>query len=201
MRTALAAAMMIAASPVAAQNYVSIHGGPSVWDCTANSCEVEAKRPGGYRVQAAIGRHLNERWAIEAELSWQSHEIHGINPGDGRTLSADGNTLHTVAPMLNIGYHLDTVAGFEPYVLAGLGAAYQMIDSGGERPLDDEMLTLAGQIGLGARYPVTDRWSLDARYVYWRALGTDVDAPAGMGNGLDLDHWSHNVLVGVVWAW
>lgn len=181
--------------------YVSVHGGASVWDCTSNSCEIEIRKPGGYRVQAALGRRLTDAWSAEAELSWQSHDIHGINPGDGRTFSGDGNTLRTVSLMGNALYDLGALGRMQPYVMAGAGVARQMVDGGGVRPLDGDVWTLAGQAGLGARYPLTDAFSLDARYVYWRALSSEIDAPDGLGNGLDLAHWSHNVMVGVMWEW
>ena len=192
---------LVAASPALGEAYISAHGGFSVWDCTSNSCEVESRRPGGYRAQAAVGRQITPEWAIEAELSWQRHDIHGINPGDGRNLTGDGNTLHAVSLMGNAAYHLPEFGVLHPYVMAGAGVTRQIVDGGGRRPLDDEMWTLSGQVGLGARYPLTASLSLDTRYVYWRALGTEVDAPSGLGNGLDLDHDSHSVLVGVVWAW
>lgn len=195
----ITAVATIATAPAWGQTYVSVHGGASVWDCTSNSCEIEANRPGGYRVQVALGRHVTDRWAVEVEASWQRHDIHGINPGDGRTLSGDGNELHAGSLMGNALLSLPEISVIEPYVMAGAGITRRSIDGGGKRPLDGDAWTVSGQIGAGARYALTDALSLDARYVYWRALGTDIDAPAGLGNGLDLDHWSHSVMIGLVW--
>ena len=198
---AITAGIIAFAGSAKSDTYLSLHGGLSVWDCTSNACEVESRRPDGLRAQAAIGKHLSEEWAVEAELSWQKHDIHGINPGDGRNLTGDGNTLEAFSLMGNVAYHLPQLSVLHPYVMAGAGVTRQIVTGGGKRPLDDEMWTLAGQVGVGARYPLTESWSLDSRYVYWRALGTEVDAPRGLGNGLDLEHDSHSVLIGVVWKW
>jgi opacity protein-like surface antigen len=198
---ALTAALIAFIAPAHSQTYLSAHGGLSLWDCTANSCEIESRRPGGYRVQGALGTRLSDHWSVEAEVSWQKHDIHGINPGDGRNMTGDGNTLEALSLMGNALLHLPEFVTLQPYALAGFGVTRQQVSPGGRNPLDDDMITLAGQVGLGARYPLTERLSLDSRYVYWRAVGSEVQVERELGNGLDLDHDSHSILVGVVWNW
>lgn len=192
-----------AVAPVAApalRNYVVIGGGVNIWPRNSNDEELESRLPDGYVGYVAVGRHLTDNTRVGLEYAYRRNDVHGINPTgrSGPRLSGDGNRIHGHSIHGNVAYSFDEFHGFEPYVLFGLGVthvrvSYDYDDSG--REIDDSAWAASGQLGIGTRYNINERFALDLGYRYMRALQMEIEWE---GNDLELNYDNHSLLAGLV---
>ena len=145
--------------PAVAQDYIALGGGASFWNQTHNSDELEGGSEAGYLVSLAWGREYENLYRAELEFSFRQNNVHGINdPDNGKKATGDGNILQGAALFVNAAYDFRAGKSIRPYIMAGPGVIYLKVsdDDDPETPLDDSSTTYAFQIGLGARFDVTE---------------------------------------------
>ena len=145
--------------PAVAQDYIALGGGASFWNQTHNSDELEGGSEAGYLVSLAWGREYENSYRAELEFSFRQNNVHGINdPDNGKKSTGDGNILQGAALFVNAAYDFRAGKSIRPYIMAGPGVIYLKVsdDDDPETPLDDSSTTYAFQIGLGARFDVTE---------------------------------------------
>lgn len=159
--TSLVIVIMLCLTPVpaVAQDYIALGGGASFWNQTHNSDELEGGSEAGYLVSLAWGREYENSYRAELEFSFRQNNVHGINdPDNGKKSTGDGNILQGAALFVNAAYDFRAGKSIRPYIMAGPGVIYLKVsdDDDPETPLDDSSTTYAFQIGLGARFDVTE---------------------------------------------
>ena len=159
--TSLVIVIMLCLTPVpaVAQDYIALGGGASFWNQTHNSDELEGGSEAGYLVSLAWGREYENLYRAELEFSFRQNNVHGINdPDNGKKATGDGNILQGAALFVNAAYDFRAGKSIRPYIMAGPGVIYLKVsdDDDPETPLDDSSTTYAFQIGLGARFDVTE---------------------------------------------
>lgn len=119
----------------------------------------------GYVFELAAGAQFGMdidtiRSRIELALSQQGNDIDEIvDYTTGTSGPADGEVLAT-ALMLNGYLDFPIQHGLTPYILAGIGGAHVDMDI-------DRDDVLAGQLGAGIGYALTDKLILDLKYKYF----------------------------------
>ena len=86
---------------------------------------------------------------------------------------------------------------FNPYLLGGAGIAqHKMTDvaAAGVSTVNSSDWVIAYQLGFGAEWPLSPRWSLDSSYRYFSTLAPELTDAAG--RTFETAVASHNVLVG-----
>lgn len=125
----------------------------------------------------ALGYQFSPMMRAELEGAYRHTDLEDA-PGDADTYTA----------MLNAFWDFKNDTRFTPYIGAGIGWAFQSIDSG---PIDDDDNAFVYQLGAGASYNLTQNWALTADY---RWVDTaDFDYDGGVGG----DFSSHEVRAGV----
>ncbi|MGD9979235.1 MAG: outer membrane protein [Hyphomonadaceae bacterium] len=131
----------------------------------------------GWNAGVAVGRQMWTNWDVEAEFSYDEMEYSCCNP----------NNTHEYRLMANATYNF-AVAGFTPYLGAGLGAAWVTYETGGGFEADSTVG--AYQLIGGVRVPVGQRWSIFGEYRY-QDLFSDAEDGA-----LEWEHKGHNFAFG-----
>jgi opacity protein-like surface antigen len=158
--------------------YLSVSGGLATLDdgefSTSGVDVLDISYKEGYLVEAAAGVTLDKGldthpMRVELALSYQENDLDEvrdqlggvIEPGDpaGTKYSAD-ETVEILALMLNGYLDYPTAYGLTPFVMVGIGGA--RIDY----EVDDDTV-LAGQVGGGVAYALTEGLTLDLKYKFF----------------------------------
>jgi|GEM_PF-813961 len=138
----------------------------------------------GFTSGFAIGRHLGDRWRIDAEYLYRSDELSFAEFSDG-TLFEDGNYA-SVTLSANAYYDFPDLlknSDNELRFYLGAGAAYiQEVDIDFERDgeeLSYETDETGFQWMMGARWRFARRWALDLEYRALSASDIDLESPTG----------------------
>lgn len=204
MRSVVGLICLLFVSNVFADQYVGVSVGTNFWPRSSNSEQLESGLSGGYHGTLTVGHQLNDKWSVEGAFAYRRNDVHGINPrGDiGPNLSADGNRIHGYSLHANV---LRTVGEFgrvKPYLLAGIGTTYVRInyefdDSG--REINDSSSGISGQVGIGSRIDVSERFSIDVAYRYMRATSLGVIWDNGTSHHqLDINYDNHSIVCGLI---
>jgi opacity protein-like surface antigen len=155
----------------------------------------------GASLSAVLGYRLNANLRVEGELARRSNDIDRVRLPTGFTTSADGdNTVTSV--MLNALYEFSTGSPLNPYVGAGLGAAYLDFDiTDSLSSASDTNSAWAFQAIAGVNWAVSPRWELFAQYQYFWVPDAGIAAttrrtPSSNTYELD-DYRSQTVSVGL----
>lgn len=159
-------------------NYFRLSGGGLVMEDlngTAGGVPVEISFDTGWIVSGAVGHHLSQQFAIEAELTYLAAEFDTGTAG-GVSVPIDGD-ISSFLTMVNANFHPLAGGSFDPYVGAGAGVAFSnlKVDSIGGVPtnIDDSSEDLALQGNAGVNFNLGNGKQLGAQYRYiWTDTGS-----------------------------
>ncbi len=210
--TGLATAVVLAAGTVqalafdvgGADNgiYFSGFGGPSFsqlvkgFNSTAGSSYKARMKTPGYLVGGAIGLRLNENLRAEAELAYRRYSLKNVTYPGFAPVSLSGYA-DAISFMGNLWYDLPLGGKVTPYAGGGLGLAYTGY-SDKTTPLKDHDTGFIFQLGLGAKWALSEKISLDIGYRFRGIPGLKFSSPAISVR--DNDYYGHNVIVGVTFS-
>lgn len=157
----------------------------------------------GYAASLALGYDLgNEhpdlgRGRVDIEFGYRSNELdeveflEGKSPGDG--------DLNVMSVMLTTyGEPEDRSEAWTPYICLGIGAAEITLDNAtvADSPLvDDSDWVLAGQVGLGSGYAISDHLTLDLGYRFF--VTSPPEFKDAEGQNFDSEYYSHLLQAGI----
>ncbi len=206
---ALAAALMVAATPALAQDY----GWTQNWrqglymkgtagasmnqdqDFSAGGISGDADFDTGWAGTAAVGKDYSN-WRMEGEFGYRDNDVDSTSAG-GASLTSPGGSVDVTTAMLNGYYDIETGTPFVPYLGAGVGLAHVDVDNysgGGATIANGDDNVFAYQAIAGTEYRFDERWSGILEYKYFDASNVEVDTPAG---DAELDYRNHTVMAGV----
>jgi opacity protein-like surface antigen len=188
-------------APEMTDKYVSVFGGLSQtldnhFMYSRSSYIADHKM--GFTVGAAIGGNINENLRGELELSFVKSDIKQFSD-DGGPVANTGGDVNSYYLLANLWRDVD-LGQFKPYVGGGLGVALLDADFivDGDDPNQDTTMALAGQVGAGIRFDVTDRMTLDAGYRMKAALAGFTSGTNG-GDHTFGTYYTHVGQVGLSW--
>ncbi len=216
------AATLVAASPVAAQDfYGQIFGGyASVNDPTfsgivtppGGSQTIGTDFGSGFTFGAAIGTNIeslstaNIGIRAEIELSYSNADVDGIafsGNGAGTENNVAGD-ISTARLFANVLADVRTNSKFTPYFGAGLGVARTDLGlsyggSPGAVNIDESSTNFSAQLIVGTSYALNDRVSLfsDARYIRDFGVSSTRTSPAGFTGVVEDDIDTFNINFGL----
>lgn len=151
----------------------------------------------GYGGDILVGFQATPAWALETELNWRTTTPDTITPSGGTAATATG-TVSTLGLLVNGVYRLDLRTKLRPYGLIGIGmarTAFTDVAAPGVVTASDSAFAFAYQLGFGATYPLSPRFSLDASYRLFSG-----GSPALTDTALDeftTEVMVHNFLIGL----
>ncbi len=184
----------------AASPYLRAGGGVSVpADVRLYSIDVEVgelKQKTGTVFEMAVGL-ISEKLPIRAELSFSrienSLETLIIEEQLGKVSRPVRGNVVVSSLMANLQYDISTGTALTPYIKAGIGGADISIEIDGIVTWSD--LVLAGQVGGGLAYEVSENLSLDLGYTYIVSDRTSEELIGGLPVGVEYN--GHIVQFGV----
>lgn len=134
--------------------------------------ELRNNRFGG---SAGVGYHFTDLLRTDVNIGSVARDRYRFSDGAGTTLEAEHKVWYGTA---NAYLDLGTIAGFTPYVGAGIGLlnTRQSVDvaiPGASGGIDDDQYRLAYAINAGVNYQVSDNLSVDLGYQYLNSPKTD----------------------------
>ncbi len=177
--------------------YFSAFGGPSFsqivkgFDSTAGSSYKARMKTPGYLVGGAVGLKLNENIRAEAELAYRRYSLKKVTYPGFAPVSLSGHA-DAISFMGNLWFDLPLGGRVTPYAGGGLGLAYATYASS---TLKDHDTGLIFQLGVGAKWAVSEKMSLDVGYRFRGIPGLKFsDAAISVK---DNDYYGHNFIVGM----
>jgi len=186
--------------------YLALSGGGSYVqemenDNTSGSFNIALDN--GYAGSLAIGYDLGNkhpdlgRGRLDIEFSYRSNELDEIEFIEGN--SDGGGDLNVMSVMLTTyGIPDDHIGNWTPYFCLGIGVAKITLDKAtvaGSPLVDDSDWVLAGQIGTGSGYAISDHLSLDLGYRFFATMPPEFqDAEGGK---LDSEYFNHLLQAGL----
>lgn len=159
-----------------------------VYDFTLLGEETDNIRIGG---SVGAGYHFTDLLRSDINIGFLGRDRYELGGGAAEAT----NDMWT--GMFNTYLDLGTVAGFTPYVGAGVGLLYskQQVDIGGTSFYDDDQYRLAYGLSAGVNYQLTKNLSVDLGYQYLNSPQTEyVDTDTlSVREGVDF----HQVRVGL----
>lgn len=140
----------------------------------------------------ALGLRFSRKLRAEAEIGYISQNTDRISSGSGDfELSGD---ISVTSALLNLYYDFDVPWRFQPYVGAGIGAAWVEADlnnAGGTTPnLSNDSMELAWQLTGGLRYRMSPDLAFTGGYRYFDT--TDLEL-----GGYDIEYANHEFRIGL----
>jgi len=210
----------VAATPVqAATHYVSAFGGVS-WMQNANTSQTylyatpstndsaDVDFGSGLTLTGAIGCDYGS-YRLEAEVGHQTNNVKSVVITDYPTTSFPLRGDVSVLSLMGNGYYdFDLGSKVELYATAGIGVAQvsshnielaSPYNNNTNPGWNDQVTTLAWQVGAGLAAPMTDNVKLDLRYRYFATTDFSTDlswAYEGLGSQ-STNISSHSVMLGL----
>ncbi len=145
----------------------------------------------------ALGKRLNQDWAIEAEWFYRSNEISSVTGGPFNGVS-NGDFASTNL-MFNAIYSLHAGDRWNLYCGLGVGLMQEIdIDMtilGVEQEFSENWVP-AAQLILGASYPINATFSATVEVRYHHASSPSLEATGG-GAGIEADYSGYSTLLGL----
>ena len=186
--------------------YVTLFGGASFPDHVNTDFSNGGVLPGGavsldldtgFVIGGVVGRRINDVFRVEGELSYARYKASSYEY-EGVSLDATGNLSATYL-LANVWADVAHLGDAKLYVGGGIGAAYVTADTtfnGGPYGYGHGGWGLAGQVGAGVTYAVTQNVDLDFGYRFKAVSGVDFD-DQGTGTDANGKLYSHNLQLGV----
>ena len=174
--------------------YVSIGGGYAGLfdsDISWSGGGGELEYDPGYVIEGAAGMEF-DTVSVRAELaiSYQENDGDTFTEG-GVSMDASDVTVSALAFMLNGYYDIQTESAITPYVLAGFGFIRADLDTG---DIDESDTVLAGQVGAGVGYAVSDGVTIDLKYKL--VTSQDIEFKDEDGKN-EVENMGHQIQLGV----
>ncbi|TQV73340.1 outer membrane protein [Denitrobaculum tricleocarpae] len=184
-------------SAAQAQFYLGAQGGVSIQD-DSDADEDGISGELGYSEGFALGALGGYRFGlndsvsldIEGEVTYRDNDVDDLTI-EGVDFDADGD-LTSFAFMANGWLNWHVGSGFSPYVGGGVGVLHvelEDLDVSGVNIADDSDTVLAGQLGAGVAYAVTENVELSLDYRFLIADDADFE-------GTETEMQNHSVLIG-----
>lgn len=146
----------------------------------------------GLGVTAALGSSIGSSGRAEIEFAYRSNDMDSLTVDGIGTASINGEVT-SLSLMGNAYYDIKNDSRFTTFVGAGLGfanieAEIDTLNIGSE---DDTVFAYQAMLGVG--YAATEKVNIDLQYRYFAT--TDPDFA-----GLDAEYSSHNILLGLRYA-
>ncbi|QIG50764.1 porin family protein [Nordella sp. HKS 07] len=180
--------------------YLSVFGGASFAQGLATiSSQKEIRLNDGFLLGGAIGRNLGEGLRSELEISYATNDNDWAQELAGGTKYELNGSTSAVFVLGNLWKDIRLSDTVQPYVGGGVGVGILNSDSESvDVDWDIDGFGLAGQLGAGLRFALTERLAVDAGY----RLRAVVDASSNNGdndNGV-FSFYSHGVQLGASYA-
>ena len=157
----------------------------------------------GYAASLAVGYDLgNEhpdlgRGRVDIEFSYRSNELDEVEFVEAK--SAGGGVLNVMSMMLTTyGIPEDHRGNWTPYFCLGVGAAKITLDQAtvaGSPLVDDSDWVLAGQVGMGSGYAISDHLTLDLGYRFFATSPPEFKDITGQK--FDSEYYDHLFQAGI----
>ncbi len=151
----------------------------------------------GFTVGVAVGTEVAEDLRGELEASYVSYAANDYTydrqPPDFPA-SGDADLYFILA---NLWKDFDLGNGFTPYIGGGIGIGIAEVDIQAGPPLDDTGIGLAGQLGAGLRFKITENLTADAGYRFKGILDTVIRGdPAFFAPHGKVSFFNHSFIAG-----
>jgi len=157
----------------------------------------------GYGASVAIGYDLGNkhpdlgRGRVDIEFSSRSNTLEEVEFLEG-TSGGDGE-LNIMSVMLTTyGIPEDQSGNWTPYFCLGIGAAEITLDKAtvaGSPLIDDSDWVLAGQVGLGSGYEISDHLTFDLGYRFFFTASPEFKDATGQK--IDSEYFNHLLQAGI----
>jgi opacity protein-like surface antigen len=181
---AVATPALRASATDAGKGYLTLDGGVNLMqDVTYEfwGYSEKLKMDTGFRVGLVGGYNLNEWLGVEVESGFMYN---------GFKDSSD-MWLGTVPVLGNVVLRYDNDSKFVPYIGAGAGGAFTMVEGGG---VDETDFVFAWQLKAGVAFKVSDNMSIDLGYKFF----STADQEYSGGDKLK-DIYAHYIGLGFTW--
>jgi len=173
--------------------YVRVSGGASLLadsDLSGGGMSGDLEYDAGYMIGVAAGvlitNSTDMALRLEGEFGYQENDIDKISIDGLGSASIDGN-VKIMTLMLNGYVDFKNKSAITPYIMAGIGAAN--VDGEIEGESDDDTV-LAGQVGAGLSYAISENVSIDTEYRYLMTDDPNYE-------GVDVEISGHRMQLGV----
>jgi opacity protein-like surface antigen len=193
-----------ATSAFAGNVYTSLSGGVNFLNDTTQEFEIavpdqDVSYETGFSVGGAVGYDFG-KYRTEFEIAYRQNDLNQTSIGPvSFDLTGD---VSAISYMFNAFYDVENNSPITPYIGGGVGIAKVSINDasfvGSALENDDSDTVFAWKIGVGAAYEVTPNISLTGGYELFATA--DLDFEDGLGNKFEADYTSHNVNLGLRYA-
>lgn len=185
--------------------YVSVFGGGAVPEDVALDLglvyAIEGKT--GFTLGAAVGTHLAPGLRGELELSYLRHAVDGYTFLGGQATGDASGDMEQTFLLANIWKDFQ-LGMFSPYVGGGIGFGTTRFDNvafGGSTVGDKAGLGLAGQLGAGVRFGITDNLATDMGYRFKSTVNALVEGdPSSDASNASVATYDHVFQLGLTYG-
>lgn len=157
----------------------------------------EMRGKNSFSFAGALGLRFNDRWRVEAEVSYRNNDLTSLSLGGGAPMPPQrtGGELSTTLYLANVYYDFD----FEwqnlfPYLTAGAGIAAHGMDltgaPGGLPDASDTSMGFAWQLGGGLKYRLSQNAAFTGGYRYIGTTSLETDT-------YDVNYGGHEIRFGI----
>lgn len=183
--------------------YLSVFGGASFARGHATiDDQKDIRLDDGFLLGGAIGRDIGNGFRSELEISYATNDNDWSRDWEGASKNELNGSTSAVFLLGNLWKDIRLSDTVQPYLGGGVGVGILSTDSEsddeGDEDWDVDGVGLAGQLGAGVRFALTERLAIDAGY----RLRAVVDASSDNGdddNGV-FSYYSHGVQLGASYA-
>jgi opacity protein-like surface antigen len=185
--------------------YISVFGGGAVPEDVALDLglvyAIEGKT--GFTLGAAAGTHLAPGLRGELELSYLRHAVDGYTFLGGQATGDASGDMEQTFLLANIWKDFQ-LGVFSPYVGGGIGFGTTRFDNvtfGGSTVGDKAGLGLAGQLGAGVRFGITDNLAADMGYRFKSTVNALVEGdPSSDASNASVATYDHVFQLGLTYG-
>lgn len=156
----------------------------------------------GYTIGVAVGTEVAEGLRGELELSYMNYAAKDYNYQRTQPKLPVGGDVDLYFILANLWKDFDLGNGFMPYIGGGIGIGIANVEL--THPflaLDDTATGLAGQLGAGIRFALTDRLTADAGYRFKGIVDATVKGnPSVFAPHGKMSLYNHSFIGGLAWG-
>ena len=156
----------------------------------------------GFVVGLTFGRRISDTLRVEGELSFASGDADSYSYTEGGDWYDASGDIDATYLLVNVWYDVPTSGPLGYYVGGGLGLAKLDADTrfgGGQYGFGPGETAVAGQIGAGVIYDISDTMAIDVGYRFKATGSVDFDDNDGTGVYDDANVQSHSLQVGLTY--
>lgn len=156
-----------------------------------NGVSGKAEFDTGYGFTGVVGHNFNP-WRLEGEIAYRNNDYDKVGVDGAQKVNVSGS-YKSLGFLLNGYYDFILNESVSPFLKAGVGGARLDTDAvrgGGISIPDDDEWVFAYQLGLGLGWKATKALTVDLSYCFY---GTSKPK----FQGLDMEYYTHNILLGI----